>query len=260
MMKTKSQKDAVRRAFTLQAGRYAANPLVTDSQRLTRLVDTINPSKESRVLDVATGPGFVAEAFLAQCSYVVGVDITRAPLEIAQRRLSRHNPSRLKFLLGDVEHLPFAEAEFDIVVSRLAIHHMEQPQKVMDEKARVCRTNGIVAVEDLVTSEHSNRATYQNRFEKIRDPSHMGALSISRLIKIFARSGLEIEKAMTGYLLQDVTTWLANARTLPSEAAKTRALIERDAEEGLSGTRPFYDSDHRLKFIQQTIILVGRKL
>lgn len=259
-MKSQKHTDTVRRAFTLQADSYAANPLITDSERLARFVGAVSPAKENRVLDVATGPGFVAEAFFSTCRVVIGVDITRAPLEIAQKRLGASSPSNLNFQLADVGNLPFAEAEFDIVVSRLAIHHMENPARVLEEMARVCRTNGIVAVEDLIVSEHSKRAVYQNRFEKLRDPSHTNAQPLTRLVKMFVAAGLEVERVMTGFLLQDVNTWLANAHTPPLQAAKARALIERDADEDLSGTRPSRDSSNQLKFSQRTAIIVGRKL
>ena len=259
-MKTRKHNDTVRQAFTLQADHYAANPLITDSERLARFVGVVSPAKENRVLDVATGPGFVAEAFLSICGVVIGVDITRAPLEIAKKRLLSYIPSNLNFQLADVSNLPFAEAEFDIVVSRLAIHHMEHPAQVLEEMSRVCRANGIVAVEDIIVSEHSKHAVYQNRFEKIRDASHTNAQPLTRLVKMFVAAGLEVEKVMTGFLLQDVNTWLANAHTPPLQAAKARTLIERDAEEDLSGTRPFLDSSNQLKFSQRTAIVVGRKL
>lgn len=259
-MKTKKHNDIVRNAFTLQADHYAANPLITDSRRLTRLVESINPSKDSYVLDIATGPGFVAEAFSPVCRVVVGVDITLAPLETGKRRLRERDISNVDLQLADVGCLPFPEAVFDVVVSRLAIHHFENPLHFLEEMARVCRVNGIVAVEDLIVSEHLKRANFQNHFEKLRDPSHTKALPLSGLLKMFASTGLEVENVIIGFLVQDVETWLANAHTPTAQAARARALIERDAEEDLSGTLPSRDSNDRLQFRQRTAIVVGRKL
>jgi ubiquinone/menaquinone biosynthesis C-methylase UbiE len=155
-MKSNNHNDTVRQAFTLQADKYAVNPLLSDSRRLTRLVEAVNPSEDSRVLDVATGPGFVAEAFSPTCRNVVGVDITLAPLTIAKQRFRQRGLSNLDLQLADVSSLPFPKAVFDVVVSRLAIHHMEHPAQVLKEMARVCLTNGTVAVEDIIVSEDSN--------------------------------------------------------------------------------------------------------
>jgi ubiquinone/menaquinone biosynthesis C-methylase UbiE len=256
-MKIQNHNDTVRQAFTLQAGNYAANATLSDSSRLTRLVEAVNPSEDSLVLDVATGPGFVAEAF-STARMVVGIDITLAPLKIAKQRL--HDLPNLNLQLADVSSLPFAEAVFDVVVSRLAIHHFENPGPVLGEMARVCRVNGIVAVEDIIVSEHPKRANFQNRFEKLRDSSHTKAQPLSRLVRMFADTGLEVENVITGFLMQDVETWFANAHTPTARAARARTLIQRDATEDLSGTQPFRDSNNRLQFRQRTAIVVGRKL
>ena len=257
-MKIPKHVDVVRHAFTLQADSYAVNPLLSDSRRLTRLVEAVNPSEDGRVLDVATGPGFVAEVFSPVCRMIVGIDITLSPLEIAKRRL--RGLSNLTLQLADVSRLPFSKDVFDVVVSRLALHHMEYPAQVLEEMARVCRADGVVAIEDITVSEHSKRANFQNRFEKLRDPSHTKAQPLSRLLKMFAEVGLEVENVIIGFLMQDVETWLANAHTSASQAARARALIEHDADEDLSGTQPFRDSNNRLHFRQRTAIVVGRKL
>ena len=259
-MKNKKHDDTVRHAFTLQADKYAANSTLANPARLAHLVETVNPSKNSLVLDVATGPGFVAEAFASVCRMVVGVDITRAPLEIARRHLHKQNHSNLHFQLADVGHLPFANAQFNVVVCRLAVHHFNNPARILTEMARVCHVNGTVAIEDIIVSEHPVRASYQNRFEKLRDLSHTKAQPLTRLLKLFADTGIEVEKVITDNLLQDVDKWLSNTYTPPKRAARVKALIERDVGEDLSGTDPFRNSDGRLQFRQRTAIVVGRKL
>lgn len=259
-MKIRNHDDTVRHAFTLQADNYAANAVLSDSRRLTRLVEAIHPSTDSRVLDVATGPAFVAEAFSSICEIAVGVDITLAPLKIGRQRLRERSISNVDLQLADVYYLSFHEAVFDVVVSRLAIHHLQDPLYVLGEMVRVCHINGIVAIEDIIVSEHSKRASFQNRFEKLRDPSHTKAQPLSRLVSMFGSAGLEVEDVLIGVLMQDVETWLANAHTPAAQAARARALIERDANEDLSGTQPFRDSNNRLQFRQRTAIVIGRKL
>jgi len=259
-MRTSNHNNTVQRAFTLQADRYAANSIVANPARLADLVESVDPSTEALVLDVATGPGFVAKAFASVCKMVVGVDITRAPLEIARQNMHEHNLSNLHFQLADVQFLPFADAQFDVVVSRLAIHHMNAPSRIFSEVSRVCRLGGTIALEDIMVSEHPSRGDYQNRFEKIRDPSHVKALSLSQLLHLFAGQNIEVEKVTTDFLTQDVKAWLANTHAPPRRAAKAKALIERDAEEDLSGTNPFWDNENRLHFVQKIARVVGRKL
>ena len=159
-------KAVVRHEFTRQAAAYAANPLVADRSQLMRLVQAVRPQPQDRVLDVATGPGFVALAFAEAGCEVVGIDLTEAPLAIAEQTRQSRGLTNLRFQLADAEQLPFGGEAFDVVVSRFALHHCENPQRVMAEMGRVCRLQGLVAIEDLVVSEYPERAAYQNRFEQ----------------------------------------------------------------------------------------------
>ncbi len=256
------QSDQIMRAsFTAQAAGYAGSAVINDADRLVRLVRLINPPPETRALEVATGPGYVAEALAAVCREVVGIDLTPAPLAIAEKRRIERGLTNLHFELGNARQLPFGDNSFDLVVCRYAVHHFPEPDLVLAEMARVCRVNGIVAVEDMVASEHPERADYLNRYERLRDPSHAQALPFSRFATLFAGAGLEVESIMTDSLLQDADEWLKRGfAASEADAAESRAMIERDAREDLSGTRPFVDDQGRLKFRQRTAIMMGRKL
>jgi hypothetical protein len=60
-------------------------------------------------------------------------------------------------------------------------------------------------------------------------------------------------------ITQPVDSWLRNAGTPADRAAHVRVLIERDARDDLSGTRPFR-RDGQWLFTHQSAIILGRKL
>lgn len=252
-------KEVVRQEFTRQAQAYAANPLTANQSRLSRLVQAVRPQQHAHVLDVASGPGPVAMAFAEAGCEVVGIDLTEAPLAIAEQTRQARGLTNLRFQLGDAEHLSFGEQEFDIVVSRFALHHCEDAHRVLEEMARVCRALGLVVIDDLVVSEYPTRAAYQNRFEQLRDPSHTRALSIGAFLGLFTACGLEVEQVSTDYLIQDVEQWLTNAHTPADRAERVRALLEQDQLHDLSGTHPFLQ-EGVMYFRQRTATFVGRKL
>lgn len=258
-MPSPDHKETVRQEFTQQAQAYAVNPVVTDPARLSQLVETVRPAPDARVLDVATGPGFVAMAFAEAGCEVVGLDLTAAPLAIAEQTRQQRGLTRLSFQVGDAERIPFDADTFDIVVSRLALHHWEHPQSVLKEMARVCRAGGLVVIEDLVVSAFPSRADYQNHFERLRDPSHTQALPIRELLDLLTGCGLEVEQISTDFLLQNVEQWLANSHTPPEQATQVRALIKQDEQDDLSGTHPFRQQGN-LYFRQRMATLVSRKL
>ena len=252
-------KAVVQDSFTRQAPVYAVTPAVADPSRITRLVEAVDPAPHSRVLEVACGPGFLALAFAARCREAVGLDLTEAPLTIAEKNGRDRGLSNVRFQRGDADHLPFPEDEFDVVVCRFAFHHFEEPGRVLREMARVCRRQGKVAVEDMVSSEHRARGDYHNRLERLRDPSHTRALAPTELLALFTANTLELERLYSGELVQNLERWLANSQTPPNPAAEVRAMIERDGREDLSGTRP-YLKEGEWFFRQPTMAVVARKL
>ncbi|MBZ5553460.1 MAG: methyltransferase domain-containing protein [Acidobacteriia bacterium] len=259
MTDSSTHKQRIQEEFTKQARAYASSADIHDPARLLRLVSAVDPSPNSRVLEIATGPGYVALSFAAHCREVVGVDITAAPLAIAEETRLARGLNNVSFRLADADHLPFSDGEFDVVVCRLAFHHFEAPETALQNMTRLCRVDGTVAVEDLAVSEHPQRAEYQNRFERLRDPSHVKARTMSELLSMFTANDLEVTKVYTDQLTPSVERWLANSRTPPKEAAEVRRMIEEDLARDLSGTRPFR-TNGELFFNQKTVAIIGRKM
>jgi ubiquinone/menaquinone biosynthesis C-methylase UbiE len=258
-MNTESHNAVVRREFTRQAPAYAANPVVANPDRVERLLAAIRPLPEARVLDVATGPGYAAMGFAACCEEVVGLDLTEAPLDLARREGERRGLTNLRLITGDAMQLPFEADTFDVVLCCLALHHMEDPHRILGEMARVCRIGGRVAIEDLAASDHPIRAAYQNEIEILRDPSHVRALSLHELVRLPAEVDMEVESVQTYTNTQQVERWLANAHTPEDWATKARALLARDEESDLSGLRPFKEAGE-LSFTHRMAVVVARKL
>src|SRR6202030_1536686 len=144
--------EIVRDSFTSQATAFAANPWVSDEQRIARLVSAARLTGTERVLDIATGPGYIAEAFAKDSREVLGMDLTEAMLDIARARTKERGVKNISFRVGDAQNLPFDEGEFDVVVCRLALHHVQQPAKVVSGMARVCRAGGMWLVENITRS------------------------------------------------------------------------------------------------------------
>jgi SAM-dependent methyltransferase len=259
-MATPTHNEIVRESFTTQATAFAANPWVTDEQRIARLVSAARLSGMERILDIATGPGYIAEAFAKNSREVVGMDLTEAMLDIARARTEERGVKNISFRVGDAQNLPFGEGKFDVVVCRLALHHVRQPAKVVAEMARVCRRGGMVLVEDIYGSEHLARGAYQDRWEILRDPSHVRALPLSELLDIFRDAGLEMETVSTADdLCPEVERWMATTKIPAERAAEIRQLLEDDLQQDLSGTRPFRDAEGQMFFHARTVILAGRK-
>jgi ubiquinone/menaquinone biosynthesis C-methylase UbiE len=252
-------KAIVREEFTRQADAYARATVITDQDRLARLVAAIAPKGGERAIEIATGPGYVAMALASRCREVVGVDLTEAPLTIAEHSRQKRALTNVSFRSADAEDLPFPDGSFDIAVCRFAFHHFEHPVQVLGEMCRVCCSGATIAVEDLYGSEFRARASYYNDFERLRDHSHTRALAPTELITMLAQGGVELQRLYSDELIVEMESWLQTAQTAANDAAEVRRRLEDDMRRDLSGARPFL-RDGKVMFHQRTLAIVGRKL
>jgi demethylmenaquinone methyltransferase/2-methoxy-6-polyprenyl-1,4-benzoquinol methylase len=113
------------------------------------LVAALRPSSGQRLLDVATGTGMVAFALArrAQCE-VVGIDQSEQMLDAARERLAREEAlaGRVRFLTGEAERLPFADAEFDGLSFTYLLRYVDDPAATMRELARVVAPGGRIGM------------------------------------------------------------------------------------------------------------------
>jgi SAM-dependent methyltransferase len=105
------------------------------------LLDAAAVDRGGRVLDVASGPGYVAAAAAERGASVIGVDIAEGMISLA-RRLQ----PQLDFRFGNAEALPFADASFDAVVANFVLLHLGRPERAAAEFARVLDADGRVAL------------------------------------------------------------------------------------------------------------------
>jgi ubiquinone/menaquinone biosynthesis C-methylase UbiE len=258
-VETQDHKARVRSEFTRQAKAYAAAPVINDAERLARLVRAIDPQPEDRALEIATGPGYVAMALAEHCREVVGVDLTPAPIAIAQRTAGERGLTNVRFEVGEADRLAYRDGEFDIVVCRFAFHHFRNPEAILAQMYRVCRVGGMVAVEDLYAHENRERAERCNRIEQLRDTSHTRALPLSELIAMMGRAGLEVESIHSERLTTHLENWLASSQTPPDKAAEVRGLLDQDMGADRSGMQPFRH-DGSVHFLQRIAAIVCRKV
>src|SRR5215217_8115731 len=104
--------DVVRREFTRQAPDYAASRTISNGGRIVRLIEAVRPSPDARVLEIATGPGYVAMGFAAVCREVVGIDLTDAMLTLARQTAADRGLTNIRFEAGNAAALAFDDGTF----------------------------------------------------------------------------------------------------------------------------------------------------
>ena len=105
------------------------------SQTIESLLDNVNAAKDMELLDIATGPGYVAAQAHKRGCKVTGVDLSDAMVAKARQL----NP-QIEFCQGEAESLPFPESKYQAAVMNFGILHLAEPEKALGEAFRVIRS------------------------------------------------------------------------------------------------------------------------
>ena len=233
MSEHKSQNEAVLDQFTKQADSYAnlVATLPQRSRRASALFEAIRPLPSDEVLDVACGSGSLTLELARLTRHVTGIDLTAGMIEQGRARQTQAGITNVTWHLGDVLPLPFPEGTFSLVVSQAAFHHFSEPLAVLAEMARVCAPAGRIAVNDLGPDPET--ADTFNQIEKLKDPSHVRALTPPHLRSLGEQIGL-VEKAFGSQFTPTMAleTILANSFPNPGDLDRIRAAYRADAHSG----------------------------
>jgi SAM-dependent methyltransferase len=105
------------------------------------LLDLARVGSGSRVLDVASGPGYVAAEAARRGAKVTAVDVAEAMLA----RAAAEHPE-IEFRRADAQSLPFEDDAFDAVVCNFGVPHFGRPERAAAEGARVLAPGGRLAL------------------------------------------------------------------------------------------------------------------
>lgn len=117
------------------------------------VIELANVKPGDSVLDVACGTGsltLTAQSYAGPSGKVYGIDAAPEMIEVAKKKASRSGRA-VVFDVGLIEKLDFPEATFDVVISRLAIHHLPDDLKRAGfaEILRVLKPGGRLLIADF---------------------------------------------------------------------------------------------------------------
>jgi ubiquinone/menaquinone biosynthesis C-methylase UbiE len=138
--------------------------------------------QRGRIIDVGCGAGgtaIVLAKMLPECE-VVGIDLSDPLLNIARESAQTDRLSeRIKFEKVDVQQIPYAENDFDVVINLNMVHLVADPIKMLNEIERILKPNGILFIADLKRS-----------WLGIIEKEIKASLTLSEARQLFERSNL----------------------------------------------------------------------
>jgi len=139
-------KEKSKKAFNNQAIIYESTYYGNHAKKLySSVIDKVNNFNCKAVLDVGCGTGTILSVLVKNESISLsGVDLSEEMLSIAKQKLN--NEVELK--IGDSEQLPWDDKIFDTIICTDSFHHYPNPEKVLNEMARVIQFKGHLIIGD----------------------------------------------------------------------------------------------------------------
>jgi ubiquinone/menaquinone biosynthesis C-methylase UbiE len=216
--------DQVLSEFGRQAANMDASPAFREEQTLQRIRDALGPAPVGRVLELACGPGIVAEVIAPLVSELVCIDATPEMLALAMKRLESSGAANVTFHEAFAEALPFGANEFDAIVTRLSFHHFSDIQAVLGECRRVLRPHGRLITADVISSANREESMLHNALEQLRDPTHVHMFSHQEFLAALDSAGFALMREESWEQQRSFSEW-ARIVSVPGRTDPLREVM-----------------------------------
>lgn len=211
------------------------------------MLTAVNVNSGNQLLDAGCGGGGASVIAAKRGAVVTGIDAADELLQIAQERVPQG-----KFLVGDIEFLPFPDKTFDVVFVSNSIQYAENQIATLSELRRVCKADGKIVIALFSTPD---KVAFSFIFKAIRDilpdpPSGGGPFALSEIGKLeglIEQAGMTLlhqEEVNCPFEYQDFDIfWRANVSASP-----TQGIIRIVGEDTLKAafqkaTKPFSNTE-----------------
>ncbi|MDT3379897.1 methyltransferase domain-containing protein [Labrys neptuniae] len=231
MARSATLENLVSSQFGSQAAAYVASPVHARGEDLRLVADEIAATRPERVLDLGCGGGHVSFAAAPVATEVIAYDLSSEMLAAVAEEAAKRGFANIATHQGTVEQLPFADASFDMVLSRYSAHHWGDVPAALREAFRVLKPGGRLVMADAVAPVRTVCDTFLQAFEMLRDPSHVRDYSIREWQAMLAAAGFTVRATTPGHQPLEFSSWIARMRTPPVFVEAIRALQAAMSEE-----------------------------
>lgn len=188
-------------------------------------------TKDRRILEVGFGPGYDALKFMQAGAIYSGIDITAENIDRTKKHLGYFglDPNVVQ---GDVEHLPYPDAWFDVVYSNGVLHHVPNLGDALQEIRRVLKPGGQMTIlmynrnsvfyAGLVAIQIATGRIFKESLADRRSRIESSAANAKPIVNVYSRTELSKILRANGFEVRRIIARKCNPEDLPGSGLITR--------------------------------------
>ena len=140
-----------KRNFDKDAASWDENPvrLKLAADVADAIAKQVALSSQMEVIDFGCGTGLLALRLQPLVRSIVGVDSSQGMLDVFQSKIARSKPGNVRGARVDLDHGAALEGSFDLIVSSMTLHHIQDVQSLLDRLFRITKPGGHLCIADL---------------------------------------------------------------------------------------------------------------
>ncbi len=115
--------------------------------------ESIDIKEGNTVVDLGSGAGndvFVARSLVGKTGKVIGIDMTKAMIDKANKNNEKLGYDNVEFKFGEIEKMPLENETADVVISNCVLNLVPDKQKAFDEIYRILKPGALFSISDIV--------------------------------------------------------------------------------------------------------------
>lgn len=170
------------------------NKQTQDEQHLNAILDFLPIKSGMKILDLGTGSGYLSFAIARRYPNVsvVGLDIVENALENNRGKAEKENIGNLSFVTYDGIDFPFVDQEFDMVISRYALHHFPEIHASVLQVRRVLKSEGFFFISDPTPNENDDER-FVDAYMQLKKDGHIKFYTVEEWKCICENCGMELK-------------------------------------------------------------------
>ncbi|WP_459616793.1 class I SAM-dependent methyltransferase [Bordetella sp. 2513F-2] len=205
--------DVVDQQFSPRAEAYLASAVHAQGEDLRQMAGLARLHPGAQALDLGCGAGHVSFHLAPLVAQVTAYDLSQPMLDVVAAEAARRGLHNLATCRGKAEYLPFADGEFDLVMSRYSTHHWQDAGRALRDAWRVLRPGGTAVFADVVSPGEPLLDTWLQALEVLRDNSHVRNYTVSEWLRMLAEAGFVLQELTPRRLPLEFAAWVARMRT-----------------------------------------------